>query len=34
MMKEINPYVQAYMYVGDVMKDKPAEDVQLVLQTS
>ena len=34
MMKEINPYAQAYMHVGDVMKDKPAEDVQLVLQTS
>ena len=34
MMKEINPYAQAYIHVGDVMKDKPAEDVQLVLQTS
>ena len=32
MMKEVNPYVQLYCHVGDVIKENPAKDVKLILQ--
>ena len=34
MIKEVNPYAEKYKQVGEVIKDKPTEDVQLVLQAT
>ena len=34
MIKEVNPYAVKYKQIGEVMKDKPTEDVQLVLKAT
>ena len=34
MMKEVNPYAQKYSHVGDIIKQHPTEDIQLVLKAT
>ena len=34
MMKDINPYAQKYKHVGNVIRENPTEDIQLVLKTT
>ena len=34
MIKDINPYAKEYMHVGDIIKQKPTEDVRLVLKAT
>ena len=34
MIKEVNPYAAKYKQIGEVMKDKPTEGVQLVLKAT
>ena len=34
MIKDVNPYAQKYKHVGEVIKQKPTEDVQLVLKAT
>ena len=32
MIKDVNPYAKEYMHVGEVIKQKPTEDIRLVLK--
>ena len=34
MIKEVNLYAAKYKQIGEVMKDKPTEDIQLVLKAT
>ena len=34
MIKDMNPYAQKYKHVGEVIKQKPTEDVHLVLKAT
>ena len=34
MMKDINPYAQKYSHVGDIIKERPTADIQLVLKAT
>ena len=34
MMTEINPYAQKYRHIGNVIKEKPATDIRLVLRST
>ena len=34
MLKQVNPYAQIYLQAGDIMKEKPTEDIKLVLRTT
>ena len=33
-MEEVNPYAQKYSHVGDIIKQHPREDIQLVLKAT
>ena len=34
MIREVNPYAHLYQHAADVLKEKPTEDIKLVLKTT
>ena len=32
MMKEVNPYAQIYQQAGDIIRERPTEDIKLILR--